>query len=319
MGSSLYPCHHYCAPCSWNAKVHALANVLDPLCFNLQDSTLFVRVPEIVSVNRSNSDDAKDWSCSIKTQAKEVDEHTVITTCPVSKSKCVRMVLVWDVAVKQLPVCTIGDGSKVQDDSVCTQVHVIGNETVLFAKFRLRMMSVKQFLLPSIVRLVCWFRTGMKIKAGYKMVVLVNTECDGLNFRIHNSLNDMFIASEGSIMMIEKPKGRCYGFFSIDSYELSENFASLLLNLCSCSTCCSRGFAFQFSQVDGPPMLLSQKNLGMQPKRTPKKHPRNLDSSWGQGTFISDYLPKAKVLASVVQEASFVVQEAIDFFPSTIQ
>lgn len=114
----------------------------------------------------------------------------------------------------------------------------------------------------------------MKIKAGYKMVVVVNTECDGLNFRIHNSLNDMFIASEGSIMMIEKPKGRCYGFFSIDSYELSENFASLLLNLCSCSTCCSRGFAFQFSQVDGPPMLLSQKNLGMQPKRTLKKAPK---------------------------------------------
>lgn len=160
MGSSLYPCHHHRAPCSWNAKVHALANVLDPLRFNLQDSTLFVRVPEIVSANRSNSDDAKDWSCSIKTQAKEVEEHTVITTCPVSKSKYVRMVLVWDVVVKQLPVCTIGDGSKVQDDSVCTQVHVIGNETVLFAKFRLRMMSVKQFLLLSIVRWFVGFEQG---------------------------------------------------------------------------------------------------------------------------------------------------------------
>ncbi|KAK1378697.1 hypothetical protein POM88_025441 [Heracleum sosnowskyi] len=29
MGSSLYPCHHHCAQCSWNSKVHALANVLE--------------------------------------------------------------------------------------------------------------------------------------------------------------------------------------------------------------------------------------------------------------------------------------------------
>lgn len=75
-------------------------------------------------------------------------------------------------------------------------------------------------------------------KVGYKMIDVVGTECDGLDYRMLIHLNDKFIAAEGSIKMIEMPKECCFGFVTIcyvSTMGDAPNFVQILfVSSCMC-------------------------------------------------------------------------------------